>query len=356
MNKYKVSLIIPCYNAIDYLEYMFDSVKSQSIGMDELEIIFVYDTNSNDNTLFLLEKYDSEYSNIKLILFDNPTNNAGLPRNEGLRHVTSPYIIFLDSDDALELDAVEVLYNTIVEYKVDIVKSNYSLLVDGEKIKLDSTSDEPIIIKAHSGDLSKISDDMVWATIYRTNFLRDKNITFSNSLLGEDTMFIATCLVSTDNNIILLDNFYSVIYTSDNIYSHSHTVSLEKLEDNIATHRQIIDLFKNTNQNENYIKNTLKRFILNSISNTLRSNESNSNKRNMIDLVSSFIVDYEDYVLQFSLVFDIFYKMFKNKRYVLLLISSYFIRFFFNSKLLSRIQLIIRKKGWNSLKEDDNDG
>lgn len=202
MTTSKVSIIIPCYNAEEYLDYMFNSVKSQSIGMDNMEIIFVYDTNSQDNSFSILKEYKKFFSNVKLLSFDNPTNNAGLPRNEGIKYVTSPYILFLDSDDALEEDAIEELYNNIEEYDVDIVKSNYSLLVNNQKIKLSSTSDEPIIIKAHSSELSKISDDMIWATIYRTSFIKEKNIKFSSSRLGEDTLFIATCLVSTDKDIV----------------------------------------------------------------------------------------------------------------------------------------------------------
>lgn len=353
MSKYKISLIIPCFNAEKYLNYAFNSVKNQTFGFDKIETIFVYDTSSTDSTLTILKSFKDEFSSIKLIKFDNPLHTAGLPRNEGLKHVTSDYIIFLDSDDALEPDAVEILYNTIKEYDVDIVKSNFSLLVNNKKIKLNSTSNKPIIIKPHSSDLSKISDDIIWATIYKFNFLKNKNIKFSDSILGEDTLFIANCLISTDNDIILLDNFHSVIYTSDNFNSHSHTISLEKLKDNIDVHMQIVDLYLETNQDISLIKNTLKRFVLNSISNTLRSDESDNNKKVMVGLVHTFIIKYEDLIPNFSFIWSILYYLFKNSKTNLILVVSYMTRIFFNSNILSKLQLVIRRQGWKTLKRAD---
>lgn len=353
MRNFNVSLIIPCFNASKFLYSMLDSVENQTFGIHNIEVIIVYDTNSTDNSLDILYSFKRKYDHVKLIKFDNPLHTAGLPRNEGLKYVTSDYVIFLDSDDTLEYDAIEVLYNTIVEYEVDIVKSNFSLLVNGEKIKLNSTSDSPIIIKPHSKELSQITDDIIWASIYSVDFLRENNIQFSNSLLGEDTLFIANCLVYTNKNIVLLDNYYSVIYTSDNFQSHSHTVSLKKLKDNISAHEQIIRLFRDTNQDIDFLKNTVKRFVLNSISNTLRSDESIENKKIMISFVNGFIIKYDELIPDFSFLWNCLYYLFKHSMTNLILIVSVVVRLFFNSKLLSKIQLIIRRQGWKTLKRAD---
>ena len=100
MHEYKVSIIIPIYNAGNYLEDTIKNVMAQSIGFNNIELILIDDC-SKDDSKSIIEKYANKYSNIKPIFLKSNSGHPSYPRNIGLKNVSAPFIIFLDSDDAL---------------------------------------------------------------------------------------------------------------------------------------------------------------------------------------------------------------------------------------------------------------
>lgn len=120
MSDYKLSIIVPTFNLENEIDKAFDSIKSQTIGFENIEVIFV-DDNSTDNTLDILNSYSDKYNNVKVLSTDENSGYAGKPRNIGLKHSTSDYVLFLDGDDQLLINACEVLYEKIQYSYVDIV-------------------------------------------------------------------------------------------------------------------------------------------------------------------------------------------------------------------------------------------
>lgn len=125
---YKVSVVVPIYNVELYLEECLDSLVKQTLK--EVEVVCVNDA-STDTSLDIAMKYAKEYKNVKVI---NHLNNGGLSvsRNTGLIEAKGEYIYFLDSDDYLELDALEKCYKLAHEKDLDSVYFNTYLLVDGD--------------------------------------------------------------------------------------------------------------------------------------------------------------------------------------------------------------------------------
>ncbi len=111
----KVSIIIPVYNVEKYLKECLNSVVNQTLK--EIEIICV-DDGSTDNSLSILEEYAKKDNRINLLKQEN--SGAGAARNKGLDSARGEYIYFLDSDDFLELNAIEILYNQIAKNQADI--------------------------------------------------------------------------------------------------------------------------------------------------------------------------------------------------------------------------------------------
>ena len=97
----KISVIIPVYNEEDYLNECLDSIVNQSL--EDIEIICV-DDGSTDNSLNILKSYESD-NRIKII----PKENSGLgaSRNVALDIAQGEYIAFMDSDDYMNLNALE---------------------------------------------------------------------------------------------------------------------------------------------------------------------------------------------------------------------------------------------------------
>ena len=112
----KVSVIVPVYNVEKYLKDCLDSVVNQTL--EDIEIICVND-GSTDNSLAILEEYAEKDSRIKIITQEN--KGLGGARNTGLYHANGEYISFIDSDDWIELNTFEELYNMSKNLDLDML-------------------------------------------------------------------------------------------------------------------------------------------------------------------------------------------------------------------------------------------
>ena len=112
-----ITVIIPVYNVEQYLERCVDSVLQQT--MQNLQIILV-DDGSPDRSPLICDRYTSSESRVQVIHKEN--GGLASARNAGLKVSEGKYIFFLDSDDWLEPDGLELLLNTAEQYQVDFVR------------------------------------------------------------------------------------------------------------------------------------------------------------------------------------------------------------------------------------------
>ena len=112
----KISIIIPVYNVEEYLPECLDSIIAQTFS--EIEIICVDDA-SPDNSGLILKKYAKEDS--RFIIITHRTNQGlGPARNTGVAHASSPYIVFIDSDDYIAPNMLERLFDCITSNQADL--------------------------------------------------------------------------------------------------------------------------------------------------------------------------------------------------------------------------------------------
>ncbi len=120
----KVSTITPCYNGTKYLRNCWESLKNQTIGIENMECIFVDDC-STDGTWEILREIEGEYPE-NVIVIQLPVNRRqGGARNEALQYASGEYLQFLDQDDWLEETALEELYTLAKEKDTDIIQFDY---------------------------------------------------------------------------------------------------------------------------------------------------------------------------------------------------------------------------------------
>lgn len=113
-NKNIVSIIVPIYNAENFLNRCLDSIVNQTYN--NLEIILIND-GSADNSLKIMQNYRDIDQRIKCISQENKGVSA--TRNVGLKHAAGDFILFIDADDWIELNMVEKMLN-LFESKTDI--------------------------------------------------------------------------------------------------------------------------------------------------------------------------------------------------------------------------------------------
>lgn len=120
----RISIIIPCYNVEAYIDRCFDSLCQQTIGLNQMELIFVNDA-STDGTLQKLLFYEREYPNDILVINFEENRKQGAARNVALTYATAPYIGYVDSDDVIESDMFEKMLDAIETYDCDFVQCRW---------------------------------------------------------------------------------------------------------------------------------------------------------------------------------------------------------------------------------------
>lgn len=124
-----VSIIIPVYNTEKYLKDLIGSLINQTYK--NIEMIFI-DDGSTDNSLNIIKQYQKNDHRIKIISSKN--NGANIARKKGLDIASGEYVMFIDSDDWIDINTVEELVNILSEYQYDAVRFN-ALLEPSKKIK-----------------------------------------------------------------------------------------------------------------------------------------------------------------------------------------------------------------------------
>lgn len=198
-----VSILIPCYNVEKYLDQCLDSVINQTYK--DLQIVIV-DDGSTDKTLEIAQSYANKDSRIELYHQENKGVSAA--RNELLRHIKGEYFLFVDSDDWMELDMVEVLINNISDTDSDISvcdSTNVQTIKTGEFLR-DVWSQDKVIEEF----LKHIRiSGALWNKLFRAEILRD--VKFTNGIsYGEDAFFCWQ----------LFQNINTVTITNKQLYHH----------------------------------------------------------------------------------------------------------------------------------------
>ena len=123
MNQFFFSIVVPVYNVEKYLRDCLNSILLQTFT--DYEIICINDA-STDSSYKILTQYSEEYSNIKVINLDS---NHGLShaRNVGIEKSNGKYILFVDSDDMIVPNMLEVLNNSINDESIEILYFNMEI-------------------------------------------------------------------------------------------------------------------------------------------------------------------------------------------------------------------------------------
>ncbi len=190
-----LSVIMPVYNAKQYVEQAVLSVLSQTFK--DLEIICVNDASSDDSLSVLLNLQNSD-SRVKVI--NSPENvGAGGARNLGLEVATGTYITFIDADDAIEPDLYERATDLAKSSDADevvwgLIEEHYN--VTDKLIRKVPIVPKALIVKDPSeltAVILKLEEDTLfgyqWNSLYRADIIQEHKIRFEKSILYEDYFF-----------------------------------------------------------------------------------------------------------------------------------------------------------------------
>lgn len=228
---YKVSVIIPVYNAKNYMRRCLDSVCNQTLK--DIEIICVNDC-STDNSIEILNEYAEKYPNVKVI--DCQVNGGeSVARNIGLDNAGGEYLAFVDNDDEIDLDFCEKLYRKAVETGADIVKGN--VFVDNYEGKR-RKSNLNDLIRQYGSKLH--FSHYWWSAIYKTPLIRENNIRFlEHCPLGGDVLFLNQAILKCHKLCVIDDAFYFYYMREDS--GDSKILSFDKIKSLLDINEKILD-------------------------------------------------------------------------------------------------------------------
>ena len=252
----KVSVIIPVFNAEQYLRECLDSVVNQTLK--DIEIICI-DDGSTDGSLDILNEYAQKDNRIMILTQQN--QGAGMARNKGLEIAKGEYLSFLDSDDFFELDMLEKMCEKAFTTKSEFVVCNFDVyntntkafgLWPDSKIPEYLYSKETFSYKDITNIFTNISGH-VWNKLFLTSFIRNNNIKFQSTLTLNDQYFSALCKILAQR-IASIDKVFVHYRTGlkNNIRSKVHKYPFEYVKAVLA-----IDEFAKKTKIYNDIKNQL---------------------------------------------------------------------------------------------------
>lgn len=241
MEDIKVSVIIPIYNVEKFIAKCAESLMRQTLK--EVEYIFVNDA-TPDGSMEVLDDVVSRFpERIARVTIINLKKNEGLPaaRNYGLRIAKGEYVFHCDSDDFVEQDMLQSLYDTAISKNADIVWCDWFLSLS----KNERYMRQPLLHEPQDAIKAMLSGRMkfnVWNKLVRRSLYTDNRITFPAGYgMGED-MTMIMLFAYAEKVLYLPKAFYHYVKTNMSAFSRSYS----------AEHLQ--ELRYNVNRTESFIK------------------------------------------------------------------------------------------------------
>lgn len=237
--QYSVSIIIPVYNTEKYLKRCLDSIINQTL--ENIEIICIDDC-SQDNSLGVLKDYEKIDARIKMVIL-NENSGASKARNIGIKRALGEFIGFVDSDDYVDLNFYQKLYEKALQTNADAVKGKIVL-----------KGDCPLEKELFYDINAQVQTNFAYfrhsftSAIYKRNFLMENKIFFPEEFkIFEDPYFSMKAVLFYKNVAVLNDAFY---YYCERENSLNLSTFTERIDDELSAITKIADVINKSNINK----------------------------------------------------------------------------------------------------------
>lgn len=248
----KISVVIPCYNAEQYIERCIESIINQTYR--DLEIIVV-----NDGSVDKSKELINQYLQDKRIVYVEQSNGGEYSaRNKGIEVATGEFLGFVDADDYIEPTMYEKLYSALVDSGTDMAVCNFNQIYESSSKY--NYSNMPQGVLDIQSDVygywmrvcaSSPPNNYVWTRLYRRSIIEESKCWFENYPHSADTLF----------NFKLLPHLKSTVFVNEGLYNY---VQRENSGiHTIAKKRNLAELYADTFQAlaDYYVENNYSNFL-----------------------------------------------------------------------------------------------
>lgn len=255
MNEPKISVITPVHDSEEYLRRCVDSILSQTL--EDIEVILIDDA-SEDGSFGILKSYADSDPRVLIIKLDENKGPGGA-RNLGIEAARGEYLSFVDSDDMIAPDFLELLYAKAAETSADIIKGScfevFANDLDSESGMLKMRHQNDFISRSmRSGkSICEFFSNWHFSAVYRRDFIIKNNIRYGNTIVGEDSVFLLMAGVLSDSFVFEPSAKYYHYHREE---SQSRILSKERFESSSASLKEQFSFLESARIKPEAIVNT----------------------------------------------------------------------------------------------------
>lgn len=242
----KISVIIPVYKAEKCLARCLDSLLVQTFT--DFEVILIDDC-SPDNSGVICDEYATKDSRF-IVLHRENNGGASAARNLGLEQSTGEYISFVDSDDYVKPEYLQVLFSVLIENQADIAQCSFYEVVND---KFPQEKNDELKVKPYTkeetygylyGDGDKyIFNFLLWNKLYKSEIL--KNIRFVEGLRCEDVIFISQSVCAASKIVNCNQPLYYYCRHDDSVMGLMQKDRADMINSHLLAYQKVAEIVVN---------------------------------------------------------------------------------------------------------------
>jgi len=257
----QISIIVPVYNAAKYLPRTIASIQAQTF--EDWELLFVND-GSTDSSDEIIKQYATGDARIKLI--NQKNSGPARARNVGIANAQGRYLSFVDSDDTIEPDMMQCMYDAATKHHAHIVMCNFATISGDKRIEShhdftcnvilsDTQLEEQVLMCYFNGKYSGVPS--LWTKFVDQIWLHSKGIMIpENRIVGEDWLFNLQCIESNPRFCAIDNVFY-------NYWQNEGSIMHSVRKDEWKQHFESMRILREVSQRHgfNYEKNVATKYV-----------------------------------------------------------------------------------------------
>lgn len=238
----KVSVIVSCFNSAPHISFCLESLARQTMPAEQFEVLCV-DDYSTDRTVEVILSFQQRIPKLRLIRHQEK-KKQGAARNSGLQHARGQYVTFVDADDFLRLDALEILFNTAKG--VELIVAQLSTF------RYDKPICDGVINRFIRKTLEQagLDNSLGWwpvGMLISRNLIERNTIQFREDVYYDNIYFIVRLFFAARNCVVSKERIY---YNVERDNSFMMSMSEKKLADSAAAIAVVRELIRNEGEQE----------------------------------------------------------------------------------------------------------
>ena len=245
--QYEVTIGIPVYQSVDYIQDTMNSALNQSFS--DIEFLIV-DDRGNDGTMDVISHFQTSHprGNDIRILVNEKNKGVSYSRNRIIEEARGRFLYFMDSDDTIEPNTIQLLYDAIIRHHVQVAYGSYEI-IDGIGNSPNEVYQKDALVLKGEDELAMYAfkNNHIFHVsacnhLINLGFLRQSNVRFIDASYWEDMVYTTELVTKVESAVLLPDITYHYLHRQNSLSHYQERDVYEKKE--IMENALVIDMLK----------------------------------------------------------------------------------------------------------------